>query len=125
MSDLGPRDSCETGIERGIYAKYYRRFPTCIQPYGPDFLRSCSYAWVSELYSQRFNYPGLFNCDFTGCDLSNARFDNAFLTACDFSGANLSTVFWDADNLKKNIFDQDTRFPRSYTPKPSQMRAKR
>jgi hypothetical protein len=32
-------------------------------------------------------------------------------------------VFWDADNLKKNLFDSQTRFPRSYTPNPSQMRA--
>ena len=57
--------------------------------------------------------------------LVDARFDGAFLTGCDFSGANLSTVFWDADNLKKNLFDPDTRFPRSYSPIPSQMRAKR
>lgn len=71
-----------------------------------------------------FSGVQLFNVDFSGADLTNARFDNAFITGCDFSGANLSTVFWDADNLKKNIFNQETRFPRSYTPNPAQMRAR-
>jgi uncharacterized protein YjbI with pentapeptide repeats len=77
------------------------------------------------LNGAKFNCESIRGVLFTGANLTSADFSNSAIFDCDFSGADLSRAAWNPEQLHKNHYDDKTRFPKGYVPNQKQMLLKK